>query len=91
MKQPDFLYYLTVLATCLTIITMLAGTLLYVVNRVVIIFRKLDALKGIMVVVITHLDNISAFLVKNHGMCNTSAKELVQSYFDQFNKTERDF
>lgn len=91
MKQADVLYYMTVLGTCITIITMLAGALLYVVNRVVIIFRKLDALKGVMIVVITHLDNISAFLVKNHGMCNSSTKEIVQSYFDQFNKTERDF
>ena len=84
MTRADLLEYLS-------IITVFGGALLYIVNRLVIIFRKLDALKGVLIVVITHLDNISAFLVKNHGLCNIATKEIVQSYLDQFNKTEKDF
>lgn len=75
----------------ISLITVWCSWLLYVINRLVVIFRKLDALKGIMLIMVADLDDVSEFLVKKHGMGDNNIKETVQSYLDQYNKTERDF
>lgn len=90
--RTEVLHYLTLLTTCITIITVIARISSSVINKLVMIQRKLDALKGVVQIMITHLDSINVFLVKYHGLSDhASTKDLVQSFIEQYNKSDTNF
>lgn len=87
--DKSLLSYLTLLTTCITIVTVIWKVSSAIVRRLVMIQRKLDALKGVINIIVSHLDSLNSYLVAKHGMGDrTSVKELIQAFVDQFNKSE---
>lgn len=88
----EILHYLTLLTTCITVITVVSRISSSVIRRLVTIQRRLDALKGVVQIIITQLDSLNAFLVKNHNLGDrASLRDLVHSFIEQYDKSDKEF
>lgn len=87
--STEILHYLTLLTTCITLITVVTRIASSVSKRMLTMQRRIESLRGAIQIIITQIDSLNSFLIKNHNLGDrASLRELVQSFVDQYDKSE---
>ena len=87
--STEILHYLTLLTTCITLITIVTRIAASISKRMLTMQRRIESLRGAIQIIITQIDSLNSFLIKNHNLGDrASLRELVQSFVDQYDKSE---
>ena len=87
--STEILHYLTLLTTCITLITVVTRIASSVSKRMLTMQRRIESLRGAIQIIITQIDSLNSFLIKNHNLGDrTSLRELIQSFVDQYDKSD---
>lgn len=85
----DILHYLTLLTTCLTLITIMTRVCSLLIRITISIQNKIESLRVSVQIIITQIDSLNSFLINNYNLDDRiSFKDLVQSFVDRYEKSE---
>lgn len=85
----DILHYLTLLTTCLTLITIMTRVCSLLIRITISIQNKIESLRVSVQIIITQIDSLNSFLINNYNLDDRiSFKYLVQSFVDRYEKSE---